>query len=127
MRKSDPTLVERTPDRNPALADFYFYRDTFVARAHAAALSRTHVIVGDHPPERRVDHHRHTPWQVKLDDRIFTVAFATNGALGGEPGVLYYEFAERPGELFRADRCIEFSTFGPSDAPRWLYCTGEGA
>lgn len=44
--------------------------------------------------------------KVRVDDEyIFTVYHATNNAFGGEPGVLYYEFIERPGELFKAARC----------------------
>jgi hypothetical protein len=43
--------------------------------------------------------------QVFLDGETFTVAFETLHAFGGTSGVLYYEFKERPGELFLASRC----------------------
>jgi hypothetical protein len=42
--------------------------------------------------------------RVYLDGEVFTVNFETTNAFGGEPGVLYYEFMERPGELFKSDR-----------------------
>jgi hypothetical protein len=44
---------------------------------------------------------------VRVDghDEVFTVTYVTNNAYGGKPGVLYYELAERPGEMFNASRC----------------------
>lgn len=46
---------------------------------------------------------------VTLDGESFTVNYETKNAFGGEPGVLYYEFAERPGELFKADRTMDMT------------------
>lgn len=111
MKQGQEVMTERnlrTPD--------HFYRDMFASRIRHELTRETHVVVGDHTPERRNHHHPH---RVMLDGERFTVDYATNDAFGGEKGVLYYSFVERPGDLFAAARCIPFSNFDPSDNPKW--------
>lgn len=129
------SIDERTELYRPAMADYH--RDVFAARTVHGLRRETHVVVGDHAPERKLLHEcpvrpqlPRTPWRVELGGEIFTVIYATNDASGGEPGVLYYEFAERPGDLFKAIRCNhlpkwqvpQHASYGPSDKQRWLEC-----
>lgn len=129
------------PRPHPDREDYYLADDVLHARLRHDYTRQRYVVVGDHPPERKLLHEcpvqpqlPREPWRVELGGEIFTVVYATNAASGGEPGVLYYEFAERPGELFKATRCHhlpkwqvpQYASYGPSDKQRWLECSGTG-